>query len=115
MKKIKRTVKQIIDEGSKNRCYVCHKKYPRKTETVYLSKGEEYRGNHQVIDKTEWSNSTNYKVWDGESYQDYSKPFCGKACAEKFARYILKRRGKSEREHIKLVDIFSQLYEVSLD
>ena len=101
MKKTKRTVRQIIDEGTKNRCYVCHKKYPRKTETVYLSKGEEYRGNHQV--------------WDGESYQDYSKPFCGKACAEKFARYILKRRGKSEREHINLVDILSQLYEVSLD
>ena len=115
MKKTKRTVKQIIDEGTKNRCYVCHKKYPRQTKTIYLDKDEEYNGNMIVTKTHENSISKVFTVWDGESYQDYSKPFCGKACAEKFARYILKRRGKSEREHIKLIDIFSQFYEVSLD
>jgi hypothetical protein len=109
--KIKRTVRQIHEEQKeKNRCYVCHKKFPKQTTTAYLKLDETYQGNMIVVKETSNLASKTLLLWDGESYNNYDAPFCGKSCATKYAKVVIKKRGKSIRENLELVDLFSDNY-----
>ena len=110
-KRTKRTVPQIVKEQKENnRCYVCHKKFPKRTETVYLKLDETYQGNMIVLKETTNSVSKSVLLWDGESYIDWEAPFCGKNCATKYAKVVIKKRGKSIRENIELIDLCSESY-----
>ena len=110
-KRTKRTVHQINEEQKENnRCYVCHKKFPKVTNTVYLKLDETYQGNMIVLKERTNSVSKSVMLWDGESYWKTDAPFCGKSCATKYAKVVIKKRGKSLRENIQLIDLCSESY-----
>ena len=69
-----------------------------------------YQGNKIVLKETTNSLSKTVKVWDGESYWKLDAPFCGKSCATKYAKVVIKKRGKSVRENIQLIDLCSESY-----
>ena len=108
-----KTVKQIIEEQRQgNRCIVCHKKFQRKTQQKYLTCDEPYHGNSIVVKKEKFSNSETLTLWDGESYHDTHKPFCGKGCAYVYAQFIIKTQGIDDITTVRLVDVHSSIYEV---
>lgn len=111
--KTTKTVKQILQEQKEgNRCICCHKKFARRTETKRLVGDQTYQGNLIVVKSTKYTNSETLKLWDGESYKDSFKPFCGKACAYKYAQYKFKREGYNKRTVITLIHRYSELYNV---
>lgn len=122
----KRTVKQIIDEQNKhNRCIVCHKKFKRKTEIEFVDAGVEYKGNYQLISRDKnyshrfegdkFIHRDKLSLWDGESYHDYLKPFCGKDCSYKYAKYVYDLRGKKTKDVLTLIHRHSKTYTIVAD
>jgi len=114
MKKTVKTVKQIIEEQWQgNRCIVCHKKFKRRTEQKRLTCDEPYHGNLIVLKKERfWNDSVTLTLWDGESYHDTYKPFCGKDCGYKYAQFKIKTKGIDTATTVRLVDTYSRTYEV---
>jgi len=114
MKKTVKTVKQIIEEQRQgNRCIVCHKKFKRRTQQKRLTCDEPYHGNLIVLKKERfWNDSVTLTLWDGESYHDTHKPFCGKDCAYKYAQFKIKTKGIDTVTTVRLVDTYSRTYEV---
>jgi hypothetical protein len=114
-KRTVKTVKQIIEEQREgNRCIVCHKKFQRKTQQKRLTCDEPYHGNLIVLKKERfWNDSVTLTLWDGESYHDTNKPFCGKGCAYVYAQFIIKTKGIDNITTVRLIHVHSSIYEVT--